>query len=296
MELRRTAITLGDGRSLEVAIAGPADETAVLMHHGTPSALVTYRPFVEAVLARGLGYVSYSRPGYGGSDRLAGRTVADCASDVAQLANALGVRRILSVGWSGGGPHALACAALLPERVAAAATIAGAAPYDADGLDFLAGMAPENVEEFGDALAGPDRLVAFLEREVPKLSVVTPQEVADAFGQLVSEVDRASLTGEFAEFIAEGSRAAVRAGFWGWYDDDMAFVRPWGFDLADIRVPVSVWQGRHDRMVPFAHGAWLAAHVPGARAHLRPEHGHLSLAVGSFAEIVDDLIASTEDR
>ncbi|SRR5581483_2526641 len=296
MQIRRTAIALGDGRSLDVAIAGPADQTAVLLHHGTPSARVTFRPFVEAVLARGLGYVSYSRPGYGGSDRLAGRTVADCASDVAELASALGIGRILSVGWSGGGPHALACAALLSGRVAAAATIAGVAPYDAEGLDFLAGMAPENVEEFGDALAGPDRLIAFLEREVPKLSAVTPQEVADAFGQLVSEVDRASLTGEFAEFMAEASREAVRSGPWGWYDDDLAFVRPWGFDLAEILVPVAVWQGRHDRMVPFAHGEWLAAHVPGARARLRPEHGHLSLAVGAFEEIVDDLMASAADR
>jgi len=266
----------------------------VLVHHGTPSALVTFGPFVEAALSRGIGYASYSRPGYGGSDRLPGRSVADCASDVDELVRALGMRRILSVGWSGGGPHALACAALLPDLVPAAATIAGVAPYAADGLDFLAGMAPENLEEFGEALGGHDRLVAFLEREAPKLSVVTPQGVADAFGELVSEVDRASLTGEFAEFIAEGSREAVRSGYWGWYDDDMAFVRPWGFDLAAIRVPVGVWQGRHDRMVPFAHGEWLASHIPSARARLRPEHGHLSLAVGSFAEILDDVIASAE--
>jgi pimeloyl-ACP methyl ester carboxylesterase len=104
-------------------------------------------------------------------------------------------------------------------------------------------------------------------------------------------VDRASLNGEFAEWMAASMRDALRDGYWGWFDDDMAFIKPWGFDLDSLRVPVHVWQGAHDRMVPFAHGEWLAAHIPTARPHLLPEHGHLTLAVDSLPWILDELLA-----
>jgi len=203
----------------------------------------------------------------------------------------LGSDRFVTLGWSGGGPHALACAALLPERCAAAATLAGTAPYDADGLDWFAGMGPENVEEFGAAVAGPDTLTAYLNRESAGLATVTGGEVAAALGGLVSPVDVDALTGAFADSLAAAFRAAVSTGIAGWRDDDLAFVRPWGFDLSTIGVPVAVWQGGEDRMVPPSHGAWLAAHVPGARAYLNPDAGHVSL-VNAAAPILDDLLAA----
>src|SRR5207245_7195047 len=156
--------------------------------------------------------------------------------------------------WSGGGPHALATGALLSNRVIAMATIAGVAPYPAEGLDFLAGMGEENIEEFEAAVAGPEHLIPFKERAAPILREVTPDGVADALGDLIDDVDRSSLSGAFAEWMAELVHEALREGYWGWFDDDMAFVKPWGFDLAAIGVPVFVWQGGHDRMVPFAHG------------------------------------------
>jgi pimeloyl-ACP methyl ester carboxylesterase len=176
--------------------------------------------------------------------------------------------------------------------VLACATVAGVGPFGAQGLDFLAGMGRENHEEFGAALTGPGELQAYLEREAASLAEITGEQVAVAFGDLVSAVDVAALTGDFAAYVAASFRQALANGIWGWLDDDLAFTRPWGFDLASINVPVVVWQGGQDRMVPFAHGQWLAAHLPSARAMLLPAEGHLSIAVDKFGEIIGELVAS----
>jgi pimeloyl-ACP methyl ester carboxylesterase len=292
MEAVSLSLTLADGRSLDVDVSGPDGGTPLVVHHGTPGERSQYPPFAEAAAARGLRYVSTSRPGYGGSSRQPGRAVADCAADTAAVLDQLGARRCYTVGGSGGGPHALACAALLPDRVRACATVAGVAPFGAEGLDFLEGMGRENHEEFGAALAGPARLQAYLEREARTFAEVTGEQLAAALGDLVSAVDVAALTGEFAAYLAESFHGAVADGIWGWFDDDMAFTRLWGFDLDDVGVPVAVWQGGQDRMVPFAHGQWLVAHLPNARARLLPGEGHLSIAVAKFGEVVDELLAS----
>ena len=290
--VRRSQISPRTGCVLDVAVAGPDDATPLVFHHGSPNSLVLFEPFIEAAAARGLRYVSYSRPGYGDSTRQQGRTVADCAKDTAGILDQLGADRFYAIGWSGGGPHALACAALSPQRVIAASTIAGVAPYRSPNLDWLAGMGKENIEEFQAALAGPEELRAFIEREASGLAQVTGDQIIAALGDLVADVDKAALSGQLGAFLADNTREALRNGFWGWFDDDIAFISDWGFDFAAIKVPVTVWQGGKDRMVPFAHGRWLAEHVPGARAHLLPEHGHLSLAVDSFGKILDDLIAT----
>ncbi|HYM53686.1 MAG TPA: alpha/beta hydrolase [Candidatus Dormibacteraeota bacterium] len=279
-----------DGRSLDLYLEGPSDGTALVFHCGTPSSGLPFGPFVDALAERGMQYVSWSRPGYGSSTRLPGRDVAHVVEDTTTVLDHLGAERCYVLGWSGGGPHALASAALLPERVEAVATIGSVAPWPAEGLDWMAGMGEENVEEFSASLEGPDALIAFKERAWPIFSKITAAEVADAFGDLIDDVDRGSLTGEFAEWMAAVLREGLREGYWGWFDDDMAFIQPWGFDLATIRVPVHLWQGAHDRMVPFAHGEWLAAHVGSACPHLFPEHGHLSLAVDAIPAILDELI------
>ena len=287
-------LPLPDGRSLDVFVEGPRDGTPLLFHIGTPCAALPYAPFVEALSERALRYVSFSRAGYGSSTRREGRSVVGVVEDSTAVLDAVGAERCYVLGWSGGGPHALACAARMPERVIAAAIIGGVAPYPAEGLDWMTGMGAENVEEFGAALTGAPELTAFMEREAPTLRTVTPRQVADAFGDLIDDVDRAALTGGFAAWNAEVLHEALRNGYWGWFDDDMAFTRPWGFALDEIQVPVFVWQGAHDRMVPFAHGEWLATHIPSARPRLFAEHGHLSLAVDSLPRILDDLLM--EDR
>jgi pimeloyl-ACP methyl ester carboxylesterase len=282
-----------DRRRLETYVSGPLDGPVLVYHTGTPSGGPLFERTVAEAVGRGLRLVTWSRPGYAGSTRLPGRSVGDVAADVAAVLDELDADRCYVAGASGGGPHTLATAALLPERVIAAATIASVAPYRAEGLDWMAGMGAENVEEFGAALAGPSELQPYLERFADMLAAITPDAVADSLGDLIPDVDRAALTGDFAESTAASLRASVSSGIWGWFDDDIAFTSPWGFDLASIRVPVSVWQGQQDRMVPFAHGEWLAAHIPNADARLYPELGHLSLEVEAFPAILDQLLSGS---
>ncbi|MFF5294235.1 alpha/beta fold hydrolase [Paractinoplanes globisporus] len=278
-------VTLPDGRTLEYLVEGPSAAIPLVLHHGTPSGTVRYAPIFDEALSQGFRVVQASRPGYATSTPHPGRIVADVAADTAALLDAIGATTFVTVGWSGGGPHALACAALLPGRCLAAATIAGVAPYRAEGLDWLAGMGEENVEEFGAAVAGPEPLNAFLSTAASAMAQVEPAELIEAFGDLISEVDKKTLVGGFAEYLAASFREAVSRGVAGWREDDLAFVQEWGFPLAGITVPLSLWQGDQDRMVPFEHGRWLAAHLPSAEVHLVPGEGHLSL-IANFGAIV----------
>ena len=273
-------------------VSGPADGLALVFHSGTPSGLAVLRPMTDAAAARGLRTVQYARPGYSGSPPHPGRRVADAAADVTAILDWLGLDTFVTAGWSGGAPHALACAAALPGRCLAAATIGGVAPYDSPGLDWLAGMAQENVDEFEAALAGELQISQFLEAAATQLRDITGTAVAAALGGLVSAVDAAAASGDFADYLAASFRGALQQGIAGWRDDDLAFVRDWGFAVGsgDLRVPVAIWQGDQDRMVPYAHGEWLAAHVTGARPRMMPGHGHLTLITKAFGQILDDLL------
>ena len=288
---QRITVPADAGRVLEALVGGPDDALPLVFHTGTPSGLVWNAPLAETAAARGLRTVLYARPGYGGSTPQPGRLVADAAADVEKILERIGADEFVTAGWSGGGPHALACAALLPVRCMAAATIAGVAPYDSPGLDWMAGMAEENHEEFGAALAGEADLTTFIDGAAGALREIGAAEVADGLGGLVSEVDKAALTGEFADYLAAGLRAAVTPGIDGWRDDDLAFTRDWGLSLDALghATPVAIWQGDQDRMVPETHGAWLAANIPLARPRFRPGEGHLSL-INSLGEILDDLM------
>ena len=281
-----------DGRRLEVLTSGADDGLPLVFHTGTPGGLLAAFPaMAKAEAARGLRTVQYARPGYGESTPQPGRLVADCAADVAAILDHLGAGQFVTAGWSGGGPHALACAALLPGRCLAAASLAGPAPRRAEGLDWLAGMGPENIEEFTAAAESGEKLDQMLAGEAAELADVTGGQVAAALGGLLSAADQAVLSDAFAGYLAESFRAALRGGAAGWRDDDLAFVGDWGFSVADCAaVPTAVWQGDQDLMVPFGHGTWLAGHVPGARAHLLPEEGHLTFATGRYGFVLDDLL------
>lgn len=292
MGLAVESVKTRDGRTLEVSVTGPDDASALIAHTGTPDDGSLHRETLEQGARRRLRQVSYARPGYAGSDRHEGRSVADCASDVEAIADALGIERFHTVGWSGGGPHALGCAALLPDRVIAAATVAGAAPHNVEGLDWSVGMGEENIEEIGLAERGSAALVPFLERQVEEIRESTPDDLLAILGDLVSEPDRAALTADYAAESHASLLGAVSMGIWGWLDDDLAFVRSWGFDLDEIRVPVSIWHGREDRFVPLAHGEWLAANVPGAKANLVEGEGHISLSRHRYGDVLDELLAA----
>lgn len=264
------SIPAGDGRVLEVVLAGPRDGVGLFSHHGTPGAAEMLDPLVEVGAQRNVRHITYSRPGYGSSDRLAGRSVASCAADVAAIADVLGYDRFYSVGSSGGAPHSIALAALLPDRVVAAAAIACPAPIDAEGLDWTAGMAKENVAELAAVRGSDNELVAYLNREAQSMLATSQAEIPTSLGDLVSEVDRRAVDSALGEFIVREIAHSLSTGVWGWFDDARAILGDWGFELTGIRAPLHVWHGAQDRFVPIAHSEWLIGHAH-AEPHLRPD-------------------------
>ena len=278
---RPSTLVLRDGRTLEVLTRGPD-------RRDSPSSFTTARPSrpfpmtlrPAASRPEGVRLVYWSRPGYAGSTSQPGRRVADAAADTGEVLDVLGHDRFVTLGWSGGGPHALACAALMPGRCRSAAIIAGVAPFDAEGLDFLDGMGPENIEEFGLAAAGRSAVLGVPDPGVGAAHDADgprhgrgPRRSRLRGGQGGSHRSAGRLHGEGPG--RGGVRAAPPDGttttwpFWATGDSTST----------DVGCPVSIWQGRQDRMVPYAHGEWLASHVPGARPHLLPDEGHVSLFV-----------------
>ncbi|WP_395659459.1 alpha/beta fold hydrolase [Nocardioides sp.] len=278
-----------DDRTIEVLDGGDPEGYPVLYHGGSPSAVAAYQPMDDTARALGLRLITYSRPGYGGSTpRPAAGTYADDVTESALVLDHLGAGEFLTFGWSGGGPRALACAALLPDRCRATTSVAGVAPHDAAGLDWFDGMADENIAEYHAAEQGADAYTAYLEESFMPVLHVSAGELAEAMGGLVTPVDREAMTPDLVDWMARTFHRAGAQGVVGVRDDGLAATRPWGFDLADVRVPAAIWQGRQDAMVPFAHGEWLAAAVPGAEAHLLDDEGHISL-VNRLETILTDL-------
>jgi pimeloyl-ACP methyl ester carboxylesterase len=294
-ELEALTVSVADGRVIEVVVAGPPDGMALFSHHGTPGAAEMFDPHVDVGAERGLRHITYSRPGYGGSARLPGRTVASCAADVAAVADALGYERFYSVGSSGGAPHSIACAALLPERVISAAAIASPAPIDAHGLDWTAGMGQENVAEFSAAQVGGKEFEAYLEREARSMLGISAEEMLSQFGDAVADADRRAVDGALGEFIVREVAHSLSSGIWGWFDDDRALVGSWGFDLTAVHAPVYLWHGGEDRFIPSAHGEWVAAQL-GVQARVVPHRGHLSVSGDSYGELLDALLEHSPDE
>jgi pimeloyl-ACP methyl ester carboxylesterase len=278
-------VTTSDGRTLAIEEAGDPAGRPVLVHGGTPNSRHIFAPVAADAAARGLRLIGYDRPGYGGSTPQPGRSVADCAADVRAICADLGIGRLALWGISGGGPHLLACAALLPGLVTAAASLASLAPSDADGLDWFDGMGQDNVDDF--KLQQTDKVAsrAKLEADREETMATSGEDLAGLLKTLLTPVDAAALTGEFAEYMAWTGREGLAPGGQGWWDDGEAFGRPWGFELSAIEVPVLLMHGRQDQVVPFGHGRWLAAHIPGVEARLLDDDGHLTLVADRIGEV-----------
>jgi pimeloyl-ACP methyl ester carboxylesterase len=266
-----------DGRTIAVQEGGDPNGRPVLVHGGTPNSRLLFARHVALAERQRVRLISYDRPGYGGSTAQPGRTIADCAADVRALAGALGIDHLAVWGISGGGPHAIACAALLGDLVPAVAVLASPAPYGAAGLDFWDGMGELNVEDGKLMIEDPAAAREKTERDREDLLVTGPQELAEMLRTLLSPVDAAILTGEVAEFLVAGMRDGLAPGAEGWWDDGVAQMEHWGFELEDITTPVLLRHGREDRFVPFGHGQWLARNIPGVTAILTDDDGHLTL-------------------
>ena len=279
---REGTIELSDGRTLAYADRGPLDGAPIVFHHGTPGSRAGHHPDPGVYEDVGVRAVTYDRAGYGLSNRLEGRNVAAVASDISALADKLGFDRFALMGVSGGGPHALACAALLADRVIRTVVMVTPAPNDG-AFDFLAGMTQTNIDEFNAALAGPDAIAAYLAPYVETLRT-QPEALLDQLAAELPPPDQATMARpEVREMLLANWQEASRQGAAGWMDDDLAFTRPWGFDLADVAAEVRIWQGELDVLAPQAHGRRVAEQLPNATFELVEGKGHMLFDVWAEA-------------
>lgn len=279
-----TVIATKDGRALGVQSGGDAEGQPVLVHHGTPGSRYLPDDWLADAASDGVRLLSYDRPGYGDSAPHPGRTVADCASDVRAIADQFGYDRVAVWGWSGGGPHALACAALLPGLVCAVASLGAIAPYGPSDLDYFGGMGQENVDDIKLQLADPEAAKRKLVLDRDGVLSMTEDQVGgyaaddeQGFASLVSPEDAAAMGAGLGTWWLRSMQLGLRSGDAGWWDDGVAHFGDWGFALDGIDVPVQLWHGRHDKFVPFQHGEWLAQNIPGVDAHLTDDDGHMTL-------------------
>ena len=267
-----------DGRTLAYAEWGDLEGFPVFSLHGTPGSRLGRHSDENAYVDAGARVIIYDRPGYGGSERHPGRRVVDCVGDVDAIADHLGIERFAVIGGSGGGPHALAVAARSPDRVTRATCAVGIAPYETENFEYFAGMDPNNVKELGWALEGEAVLVPELEREAADMLERVAADPAKLLGDDwdLSDADRAELARkERHDIVRQWTSEAFRNGVWGWVDDDLCLLKPWGFDVAEIHVPTRVIYGLTDVLVPRSHGEWLARNVPNAEVVVEEDKGHL---------------------
>ena len=275
---------LKDGRELEILDNGINSDQAIIFHHGTPGHATAWLSWLDEAAAAGVRALSYSRAGYGTSDRNPGRSVISINSDIAQVLDGKGINKFVAIGWSGGGPHALANT--FEPRNVGAISLAGVGAFGVDDLNFLEGMGPENHDEFGAALKGEAVITQWMNDNAVAMKNVSGNDIREAFGGLIGEADKKVLEGATADAMAATMRSGLAVSFDGWIDDDLVFIKHLGFDLAAITKPVILWQGDQDLMVPHAHSYWLEKHIPTAKLTLIPGHGHISLGEKYKPEIL----------
>jgi len=292
MDSQDQTIMTGNGREIQIRQAGDPDGIHVLVYHGTPGSRLLGQNWIEDAVSKGIQLIGYDRPGYGGSSPNSDRSVADAADDLAAIAKALDLDRLAVWGHSGGGPHALACAALQPELVFAAVSMASPAPYEAEGIAWFDGMGESNIEEFGAALKSREALEAFVEADAPGMLSADPDMLLEGLRSLLSPVDAEVLTGDFVVNLINNIREGILQRRDGWIDDDIAFIKPWGFDLSEIQIPVMLMHGVQDRFVSASHGKWLAKQIPGVDSRILPDDGHITLVVNRVPEVHSWLLSN----
>ncbi len=290
MELSLQSLTTADGRILEYGTIGNPSGKTVVFHHGTPGCVFTFMQYQELLKMGDFFVIAYSRAGYGESTRHEGRTIADVVADIGAILDREGRTSYVSVGWSGGGPHSLACAAL-DLRCTGALSVAGVAPTDAD-FDWTEGMGQGNIDEFELAKKGGAEYEEHARAAGETFKGATVDNVVELFGDVMSEVDKQAWAPLYLRERAAMEYAhAFSISSDGFFDDDRAFLKPWGFSVSDITVPISLWYGSNDLMVPSSHGDWLTRTIPGATGHYFAADGHMSIWLNHLEEIAKDILS-----
>jgi pimeloyl-ACP methyl ester carboxylesterase len=283
-------IRLADGRALGYAEYGPADGPALFLFHGLPgSRLAAPEMWPEDPVA--IRVIAPDRPGAGSSAFQPGRRLTDWAADIRQLADTLGIDRFLVAGFSGGGPHALAVAHSLPDRVIAAGSISGAGPIDTPGA--RTGMNRANRLIFWLARNAPAALWP-LAAQHARLTKRYPAKVIDkaVHDRNLPKADRAAMASpRMRELYAATASEAFRQGVRGFIHEARICVRPWGFDPATIKPPVFIWHGGEDVNVPVAMAQHLAAQIPDSKLTIYRGEGHL-IAPEHWTEILSTLLSA----
>jgi pimeloyl-ACP methyl ester carboxylesterase len=289
-----SVVSAGDGRALTFESWGAQNGAPVFLLHGTPGSRMGPHPRPAVLYRLGIRLIAYDRPGYGGSDPMTGRSVAHAAADVEAIADHLGLSRFAVVGRSGGAPHALACAALLPDRVTRAAVLVSLAPRDAEGLDWYAGMTPSNVAEYRSAERGYEVLAARIRTYADRIRRDPVSELPFESADLPAPDRRVVSDFGIRSMLVDNFSEALKDSYTGWIDDAMSFTVPWGFPVEAIKRPVLMWHGELDVFSPVAHTRWLAEHISSASLVLDSNSAHFG-AVAVLPQVLSWLAAGDSE-
>ncbi|CAN2213049.1 MhpC Predicted hydrolases or acyltransferases (alpha/beta hydrolase superfamily) [Candidatus Nanopelagicaceae bacterium] len=281
--MNRENFQVSDGRNLEFLTNGPVKSTAVILHAGTTQDITGWKTWLDYFATHGIFALSFGRSGYAGSTNMPGRITIDVANDIAELATELGITKFVNIGLSGGGQHAIATG--LDPRSAGVVTVGSLAPFAELGQDFYTGMQQADLDEYADALEDINLLVSRFQKW-------QDGDVAETIvGDELSERDKLA-SNQPSWKVTLDSCAFTMAQGWDWVADDYSsYLKPWGFDPRDVKVPTVIWQGGLDKNVPIQHGKWLATNMPNARLELRQEESHLGIFVNYEEEIMQSAIA-----
>lgn len=279
--MTREYFTLSDGRKFEFLRNGANSDTVVFLHAGTTQDITGWQSWLDKFAGHGVSAIAVGRSGYVGSTPKPGRITVDIARDVAELADHLKVSKMINIGLSGGGQHAVATG--LDPRSVGVVTIGSLAPFDELGQDFYTGMQQADLDEYADALRDINDLV---KRFQGWLTVDATEQIA---GSNLSANDTKAQQSPSFKILMDSCDLTMRSG-WDWVADDYSsYLKPWGFDPRNVKVPVIIWQGGLDKNVPPQHGKWLAEHISDSELKLIEDESH----VGLYINYEDEMIEST---
>lgn len=285
-----TSLKLPDGRCIEYIDNGVSSKSALILHHGTPTSMTVWGTWLAAAAEEGIRAIAFTRPGYASSDRKVGRSIIDANEDLVEILNQLAVEKFVSVGWSGGGPYALASGLL--NKCSGVQLIASVSPYDAEDFDWFQDQTPEMVEEAKISARSLEDSINFKENYYKEFRDMTAEQFLTEYAKRSSFESFETTYREFSKDLSFSMHEALRDGVIGYAEDEYAFLRNWGFETKEIQVPVLIWQGLDDLSVSPHMARWLNANISNPTLKLLEGQHHSSIMVEKRAEILNAAIGA----